>query len=197
MKYIASLLLLGLISFTLPSNISAQSPDDHGVRVLRSDATGLELEITPRVDWSTVDGGLLHPRVGGAMMINEEATGAPIDLRMILPVALPGIEGTRMEVSGIEYGTAIDGRLVPVPTLVEDAEGIASEVYRVDPDASRSAMPVGQAVSFEYGGIMRGVHVGRIVVAPIRYVPATDRIDVVTRIRLTLRFAGSPSIATM
>lgn len=192
MKSIASLLLLASIAFALPSTVSAQAPDDRGVRVLRSDATGLELEITPRVVWSTVDGGLLHPRVDGAMMINEDATGAPIDLRMVLPVALPGIEGTRMEVSGIEYGAAIDGRLVPVPTLVEDAEGISSEVYRVDPDAYRAAMPTGQAVTFEYGGIARGVHVGRIVVAPIRYVPATDRIEVVTKIRLTLRFAGSP-----
>lgn len=179
--------LVCLLFSTVP--VLGQSWD--GVRVVSSDATQIELEITPNLSWTSLPSGALLPTVAGASLSNASEPGAPMELRMNLPVGLPQPEGSRFEVLSVEYGSPVFGRIAPVPVLREDSEGIVVPEYHVDEDAYATYVPESPAAEFVYGGIARGLHVGEVRISPLRYVAGGSKVEVVERVRVRVRYGGT------
>lgn len=172
--------------------VSARGQSADGVRLLRSDAAALELEIVPQISWGTLPDGTLLPSVNGGGIANPDRPGAPLELHLTIPVGLPAPEGSRFEVLSVEYGTPVFGRIAPVPELVKDKEEIYIERRKVDEGAYLSYVPQAPAAEFRYGGIARGLHMGEIVVTPVRYVAGAKKIEVVSRVRVRLTYGGVP-----
>ncbi len=184
-----------LVAFAwlLFSVIGLSAQDVAGVTLVHSSSEFLELDIRPEVDWRTLPGGELFPRVLDATIANQNNPGSPMELRMTVTVGLPIPEGSRLEVLSVEYDEPRFGRIAPAPFLVQDEQGIYTEKRDVNESAYLSYVPNAPAVEFRYSGVARGLHVGEIIVSPVRYTAGANKIEVVKRIRLRLRFgAASP-----
>ncbi len=199
MKYIGSrfrtktwwfrqLLMLPVLVLSMAGTLAAQSFE--GVRVLRSDASVLELEVRPEVTWEELPGGELLPRVKGGSVLLDREPGSPLEIGMVIPVGLPRPEGTSFEVLSVEYAEPVFGRIAPTPTMVRDEQGIYGEEWRVNETAYGGYVPDFQAAEFRYRGIARGLHTGDVVIAPVRFVAGAGKIEVVDRIRLRIRYGG-------
>ena len=186
-----SLLLLAAIVAIIPATLAAQAIP--GVSVVRSNTTLLELEVVPQLAWERTDAGDLLPRLDGGLLGGELLPGAPITPQLILPVALPAPTGTRMEVLEVSYGPVRSGRLAPTPTMVADDQGIVTEEYRRDEALYSAHRPDPESVTLRYGGVARGLHLGNVVISPIRYDAATGRVEVIERVRLRLRYGSAPT----
>ena len=186
--------LLTLTTLTLLAlEVEAQSIP--GVEVLGSNSQTLELEVTPQIEWKeTLSGDLLPILEGGLLTAGSDATpiaGAPIVPQLRLPIALPTPVGTRFEVLEVEYAPIRTGRLAPTPTLTTDDEGVVLEEYRVNQNLYRAHRPEREFVTFEYGGVARGLHIGAIAVSPVRFDPVSQQIETLQRVRVRLRYGVS------
>lgn len=166
----------------------------NGVRVVRSDVAGMELEITPDVTWTTLPSGELLPDVEGGGFGNRNAPGSPIEVLMSIPVGLPQPAGTRFEVLNLEYGSPVSGRIAPVPRLVRSEGDITTERYVPDENAYAAYVPDMPAAEFVYKGVAAGLHVGEIRVSPVKYIAGSNRIEVLRRIRVRVTYAGSGTL---
>ncbi len=187
--------ILALLLLSLPEVLPAQGVP--GVTVIRSNSTLLEVEVTPRIAWEETDAGDLLPVLEGGLLGGSEQNsprpGAPITPQLILPVALPAPVGSRLEVLAVEYEPVRSGRLAPTPTMVADKEGIVTEEYRRNDALYSLHRPDQERVTLRYGGVARGLHIGEIVITPLRYDAASGRIETLKRVRLRLRYASPPS----
>ena len=161
-----------------------------GVNILHADEKMLELEVRPEVTWNRLPGGELFPQIKGGNSMREGRPGEPIEVVINIPVGLPKPEGTTLEVLSVEYAEPVSGRIAPRPELRVDERGIYTEEWKVDESAYASYVPDFQTVELRYQGIARGLHVGSIVVAPVRYIAGGEKIEVVERVRLRLRYGG-------
>ena len=167
---------------------SAQTAD--GIRVLQSGPAELVVQIDPRIDTTRLITGDILPKVASSVMLNARNGGAPLELAVSLPVALPAAKGNTLEVISVTYGSPVAGRVAPVPSLRTDEQGMVEESYKANPDAYAAYVPSGEVARLEYMGIARDVHSGQIRVLPYRYDPKSGTITFLTSIKLRLRYAG-------
>lgn len=187
--------ICALLLLSIPLLLSAQSIP--GVTVLSSNSTLLEVEIAPQILWQQTNAGDILPVLDGGLLGGSDRIsplpGAPITPQLILPVALPAPVGTRLEILEVEYEPVRSGRLAPTPTMVADKEGIVTEEYRRDDALYSAHRPDQDRVTLRYGGIARGLHLGEIVITPVRYDAVSGRIETLRRVRLRLRYASAPT----
>jgi hypothetical protein len=183
-----ALLVLGFSAIPL----AAQQRE--AIRVVKSDARELVVELTTGASLGKTAAGDLLPRVPLGSVLNAESPGSPVDIRMSVPVILPAPSGSTVEVVSAEYEPPVQGRIAPVPG-VRMIDGIASPLYIRDDRAYQLSTPSAPTVELRYGGIARDVHAGTILVSAWRHDPAGSKLELLRRITLRVRFGGAPASA--
>ena len=97
--------------------LPAAAQQREAIRVIRSDARELVVEVTTGASLGATEQGDLLPRVPMASIVNSENPGEPLDMRLLVPVILPAPTGSVVEVISAEYDTPVRGRIAPVPTM--------------------------------------------------------------------------------
>lgn len=187
--------IAAIASMLLPLQTSAQNAAPDGVRILAADAAGITLEVKPILRFTAMDGGFLLPSADGALLANATAVGAPMQLRLTIPVALPGPTGSALEVLGVVYGDPVSGRIAPVPTLGLDALGMTQPRYAADASAYARSLGGDAPAELRYAGIARDVHSGVIAVAAYQFDGRSNRVRPVVSVRLRLRYGGAAANA--
>src|SRR5262249_3033272 len=130
-------------------------------------------------------GGVSAVSVAGGM--REFRPGRPdlpwISERIELPV---GVRVRAVEVLSVESRTLAEG--VRLPSAIRPTPGLGS-VERTEPDraffAHRGFLP-DPAVEFGIEGFERGVNVALLNLSPVRWDPASGRLEALTRVRVRL-----------
>jgi len=184
--------------------MSVAAQTDEAYRILSSDTRTLVVDVRPVIRFDTLEGGIIVPRVDGGVLANAGQAGAPMELRLRYPLALPAVTGSRLEVLSVEYGPVVRGRIAPVPRMIPTRGGVAGPRYEIDQAAYARSIRTESVASLHYDGIARDLHVGAIVIAPLMYDHVAGIIRVVTSVRIRVVYArvmttgprGTPTMLT-
>lgn len=183
-----ALLALTLAHGALPAHAQQRET----IRIVRSDARELVVEVTTGSSLVATQQGDLLPRVPMGSVLNAEDPGKPLDMRLLVPVILPAPAGSSVEVISAEYDAPTRGRIAPVPTR-QAIDGVTSPLYARDPQAY--AVPAANlpVVELRYGGIARDVHAGSVMITPWRYDASGSNLELLRSITFRVRFSGVPA----
>ncbi len=158
------------------------------VHVVSSDARELVIDVQPHVTYSRLSDGDLVPRSPIGATMNASTPGEPIDMRLIVPVALPSPGGNSVEVVSAQYSAPVTGRIAPVPTVVDGPDGYQIPSYRIDAAAYARAPASRPVAMLAYMGIAREVHAGNIRIAAYQYDPSASTIRTLESVRLRVHY---------
>jgi len=142
----------------------------------------------------------IYTRITGTGMGLAGAEGEPSLPEFTARIALPtGCAATRIEVADVEY-TPVRGRFTVIPAVAPVPLSIEQEVYPVepDPDIYGSSTPYPQKpVSFEGSSVIMGIPVAYLKVYPVRWNPASRRVDILTDLTLNVTYEISSEASTV
>ncbi len=185
--------------FAVKNTILAQTdapPRNTGAfTVLSSTAEGLVVEYMPRLEPRelTVD-GRRYRYFDGASASPGEAGMPPVLTESII-IARPPESGVEVRITSREVSEEEGIRLLPNPGIAE-MDGIPTPVYIPDETAYAShEWSPGELAATGEEGMYRDYPVARIDFHPVRYLPAENRYQVVTRLVAEIRFLRSTTDA--
>ncbi|MBS1910968.1 MAG: type IX secretion system sortase PorU [Bacteroidetes bacterium] len=211
-RCMALLLILSVTALVLPgavtaqyashpvaSRLAAQPPAVSrlvpGLRIISSDSRGIEMELEPVFTLERTAEGYLLPFVSNGILLNSRAVGEPMMMRVVIPVALPGPTGNRLEVLGADYGDPQSAKVAPVPQLSTDRDGMTRTSYVIDAAKYASWAPANDVATMGYTGLARDVYSGSIGINAYRYDGARSELRLLKRVRLRLTYASPPAAA--
>jgi hypothetical protein len=166
-----------------------------GVRVLRSDRTVLEVELTVgETGWETVPGpdGTTWRRPWTPGAIHQAPPGAPDLPTVVRMVGLPPDGVARARVLSVETSAQPIADLAPAPEPVPDADepGVARErrTALVAGEGEGPWAELGQPVS------LRGRRFAHLVLHPFRYSPARRELTTASRLVVRVEFEGGEAV---
>jgi len=183
---------LGVVTvLALLAPIALRAQDADGIQIVRSDNAEIILRIDPKIDTTRLSIGAIRPNVASSVLLNSGSPGAPMDLAVAVPVALPSREGNVLEVVSVDYGAPVAGRIAPVPKLYTDKSGMVLESYAIDQAAYDGAPASLPSAQLDYAGIARDVHFGRILARAVRFDPRSGTMRFLRSMTVRLRYAAS------
>jgi len=177
-----------LLPAIFPDSLHASINDD--IRLVRSDATGVTFEYVPAPvhrDTLSLYGELFDVLTIDGCTTTTQQGRPQIPLRQVL-IGLPSDAVPSVTVVESPYLEQSGYRLAPAPPLSLDKTSV-----QLDPDGYyTSGFTPSNPVEVGTTGVLRGLHVLPIALAPVSFSAVDSRIRVYGRIRIDIRF-NSPS----
>ncbi|RKY83934.1 hypothetical protein DRP98_06075, partial [candidate division KSB1 bacterium] len=187
-----------ILLFTWPvlSSVCAQPlASKVGLRILRSDANGVEFEFTPQ-NWQETNvtfGDTTFVRFDFLESVSYAPPGYP-DLPMkVIPIGIPPGAEVDLQIISTKY-EEISGLLpIPVPTI-QPTSDVPHELYRIDSLVYTQEEPVPSAfVELESPSWMGELQVVRVKIYPVQFFPAKKILWKYQYFRILVRFKVIPS----
>ncbi len=203
MAIVLSLLFVLVLTPALLPEANAQGwiTGEADLSILASDAAGLVLEFrpgSPVFRTREVEGESYQTvEIEGLGRTSEH--GAPdLPVRGLL-VGLPPFADPIVEVIETESESRSGYRIVPAPrpVLLHEGEWKWSRMVRIVPDPARygtDAFYPEHLTEVLDTAVIRGLRVARIRICPVRFNPASEEIEIYSRIRIRIRY-GTPAAA--
>jgi hypothetical protein len=174
--------------------LHGSSANAEGVRVLHSDTSALEIELTPgETGWEPIPGpdGRTFRRPWTRGGIHQARPGEPDLPSIVRLVGLPPEGSARVRLLSVETVSERVADIAPAPEPVLDADerGVARERRTTLTAATGDAVPaqwaeLGEPVS------LRGRNFARLVLHPFRYSASRGELTRVRRLVVRVEFAG-------
>ncbi|RKY88703.1 hypothetical protein DRQ11_03035 [candidate division KSB1 bacterium] len=187
-----------MLLFTWPdlSSVCAQPlASKVGLRILRSDANGVEFEFTPQ-NWQETNvtfGDTTFVRFDFLESVSYAPPGYP-DLPMkVIPIGIPPGAEVDLQIISTKH-EEISGLLpIPVPTI-QPTSDVPHELYRIDSLVYTQEEPVPSAfVELESPSWMGELQVVRVKIYPVQFFPAKKILRKYQYFRILVRFKVIPS----
>ncbi|MGQ0722448.1 MAG: C25 family cysteine peptidase, partial [Candidatus Eiseniibacteriota bacterium] len=186
---------LPVLAATLALLLCADAANAEGVRVLRSDESVLEVELTiGEIRWESVPGsdGRTFRRPSTAGAIHQARPGEPDLPSVIRLVGLPPEGSARVRVLSVETVSERVADLAPAPepALDEEKHGFAREkrtaLVPTAADQPEAWAELGDPLS------LRGRRFARLVLHPFRYSASRGEVTQARRLVVRVDFEGPP-----
>ncbi len=149
----------------------------------------LIIEFEPQ-QWQTSTetvNGQSYIRIGFDNGCYESTPGAPLIPERVLLIGIPFRAQVAATITAEEILKAIDGKLLPTPTF--SPNGLSNWHFRENPTSYRSSQPVPEALlAVSPPMIIRDQQVVLLRIAPIRYWPVAEQIQLLRKIIIRLQF---------
>lgn len=165
-------------------------------RIISSDRNSLVLEYTPDYsdslaipinNFSFRNTGLVN-----GYYQNQNEWGNPAVPVRLLNVGVPSEFGNTIQILSSSF-KEISGKLIPIPKPFRSAK-INNTVYEIGQDYNKYR-PSDDLVTFGDYGLARGIPVQSLIISPVKYFPAQNKIHLYTKIIFKITFSQLQAIS--